>query len=151
MQTWASWRFTEMRIGIDLSLQSVLGKGSNTPPPAFASGVLSFDGNVNAGETITIGETIYTLVPALLEAYDVMLGSSASLTINNLIAAVTAGPGEGTIYGTGTVEHPDVTASAAPGVMNVTAKVAGTEGNAIVTEATTVNATWGAATLQGGA
>lgn len=119
--------------------------------PAFATGALSFNGNAADAETITIGETAYRLVTALSVAYDVLIGATASITINNLIAAITAGAGEGTVYGTGTAEHPDVTASSRPGIMDATAKVAGAAGNSIATVSTSINATWGAATLQGGA
>lgn len=118
---------------------------------AFAGGVLSFNGNAANTETVTIGVTVYRVVTVLAQAYDVLVGATASITILNLIAAITAGAGEGTTYGTDTVEHPDVTAFHTPGVMNVTAKVAGAAGNAIATTSTAVNATWGAATLQGGA
>jgi hypothetical protein len=137
-----------LSLGLSLSRPARAAAGGL---PAFASGALSFNGNVSNGEDVTIGDTVYKFVEALVFAYDVLIGATASITINNLIAAITAGAGEGTVYGTGTLEHPDVTASASPGVMNVTAKVAGVAGNAIVTESTSVNATWGAATLQGGA
>lgn len=120
-------------------------------PPAFASGALSFNGNAVDGETVTIGATVYRVVAVLSDPYDVLIGSSASLTILNLIAAIMAGAGEGTVYGTGTLAHPDVTAFSSPGIMNVTAKVEGAAGNAIVTTETMANASWGASTLQGGA
>lgn len=123
------------------------GEGAST----FATGALSFNGNAVDGETITIGATVYRYVTALAQAYDVLIGGTASQTIQNHIAAVNASAGAGTIYGNGTVQHPDVTASDSPGKMNATAKVAGAAGNAIATTSTSVNATWGAATLQGGA
>lgn len=119
--------------------------------PAFASGTLSFNGNVVDTETVTIGVTVYRFVAALVQAYDVLIGATASITINNLVAAINDSGGEGTVYGNGTSAHPDVTAASAPGVMNVTAKVAGVAGNSIATTSTSATATWGAATLQGGA
>lgn len=121
------------------------------PTAVAATGMLSFNGNVLGDEEITIGSTVYRFVNELVFAYDVLIGASASITINNLIAAVNAAAGEGTVYGTGTVEHPDVTASTTPGEMNVTAKVAGAAGNSIVTTSTSLTATWGAGTLEGGA
>lgn len=126
------------------------GLGGSTEP-AFASGALSFNGNATNAETVTIGATVYRYVTVLAQAYDVLIGGTASQTILNHIAAVNAAAGEGTVYGTGTIQHPNVTASSEPGKMNVTAKVAGAAGNAIATTSTSVNATWGAATLQGGA
>ncbi len=124
------------------------GRGHNAP--AFATGTLSFNGNVSNLETVTIGVTAYRFVTVLAVAYDVLIGGTASQTILNLIAAVNAAAGAGTVYGTGTLAHPNVTASSSPGKMIATAKVAGVAGNAIVTTSTAPNATWGAATLQGG-
>lgn len=139
------------RMGARGGFGSLGSGGGEGVQPAFASGALSFNGNAVDTETITIGATVYTLVAVLVDANDVLIGGTASITIQNLIAAITAGPGEGTVYGTGTVAHPDVTASSLPGQMIATAKVAGVAGNSIATTSTSVNATWGAATLQGGA
>lgn len=132
------------------NINRLLSTAAGGQDATFASGVLSFNGNAVDLETVTIGETVYRYVDVLAQAYDVLIGASASITINNHIAAINAEAGEGTTYGTGTVEHPDVTASTTPGDMNVTAKVAGVAGNSIVTTSTSVNATWGAATLEGG-
>lgn len=141
-----------MRIGLGIGIpRPIVGKGDTTPPAFAATGVLSFNGNAAAGESIIIGATVYLFTQALAQAYDVLLGGTASITINNLIAAVNDSGGEGTVYGNGTSAHPDVTASSEPGKMNATAKVAGAAGNTIVTQSSAPNATWGAATLQGGA
>jgi hypothetical protein len=110
-------------------------------PSAFASGTLSFFGNAVDGETVTIGAIVYRFVAVPSDTFDVQIGSSASLSIQNLVAAVNIGQSA----------HPDVTASSGPGVMNVTADVAGVAGNSIVTDTTVTGASWGAATLQGGA
>lgn len=115
-----------------------------------ATGALSWAGNAEDGETITIGATVYTFVAVLADAYDVLIGASASVSIANLIAAINHTAGEGTTYGTGTLINPDVSAATVPGIMNVTAKTVGPSGNSIVTESTVTTATWGAATLQGG-
>lgn len=140
-------------LGLGLSIPMAgAGRGTGrSGSPAFASGALSFNGNVVDAETVTIGATVYRYVTVLAQAYDVLIGGTASQTILNHIAAVNGAAGEGTVYGTGTVAHPSVTASSVPGKMNVTAKVAGPAGNAIATTSTSVTATWGAATLQGGA
>jgi hypothetical protein len=137
-----------MRASEQIIIMGAVDGGS--PDPAFASGALSFNGNALDGETVTIGSTVYRYVTVLAQAYDVLLGGTASQTIQNHIAAVNADAGAGTVYGNGTLQHPDVAAASAPGKMNVTARVAGPAGNAIVTISTSVNATWGAATLQGG-
>jgi hypothetical protein len=119
--------------------------------PAFASGVLSWDGNATDGETVTIGAVVYTFVTLVVDPYDVLIGVIASQTNLNLAAAIVAGAGAGIVYGSGTLEHPDVFAEGEPGVLNATAKVIGAAGNSIATTSTTTNATWGAATLEGGA
>ena len=77
--------------------------------------------------------------------------ASAAGAITNLIAAINGGTGSGTLYGTGTVAHTLVTASAGAGTTVVlTAKTGGTAGNAIVTTETMTNASFGAVTLTGG-
>lgn len=123
------------------------GGGSS---PTFAVGTLDFNGNVTDLDTITIGATVYRYVTVLALAYDILIGGTASQTIANSVAAVNGAAGEGTVYGTGTDAHPDVTASTVPGDMIATAKVAGAAGNLIATLSTSLTATWGAATLQGG-
>ena len=125
--------------------------GEVVAPSEFATGSLSFNGNATDGETVTIGETVYRYVILPVQAYDVLIGASASITIANHIAAVNDSGVEGVNYGTGTEAHPDVTASTVPGQMDVIAKVAGVGGNSIVTTSTSLTATWGAATLEGGA
>lgn len=121
------------------------------PIAVAATGALSFNGNAIDGETVTIGTTVYRYVSVLALAYDVLIGGTASQTIMNHIAAVNDSGTEGVNYGTGTAAHPDVTASSSPGQMIVTAMVAGIGGNSIATTSTSLTATWGAATLQGGA
>lgn len=119
---------------------------------AKASGVLTLTGNPTDGNSITIGEVTYTFRETLAEAYDVKIGADASTTIDNLILAITAGAGAGTNYGTGTVAHPDVTATAGAGdTMNVTAKEIGVAGNSIATTELGAVASWASANLGGGA
>lgn len=121
------------------------------PIAVAATGALSFNGNALDGETVTIGATVYRYVTVLALANDVLIGGTASITINNHIAAVNDSGTEGVNYGTGTSAHPDVSAASSPGQMDVTALVAGTAGNSIATTSTSLTATWGAATLEGGA
>lgn len=119
-----------------------------------AQGTLTLTGNVTADDEVTIGSITYKFVAEPAAAYDVAIAGSASDTIDNLIAAITAGEGVGTAYGTGTVAHPDVTAAAGgDDTMTVTALVKGAAGNAIgttdPTDAGDVIA-FGAAALAGG-
>jgi len=119
-----------------------------------AQGTLTLADNVTAGDEVTIGSITYKFVAEPAAAYDVAIAGSASDTIDNLIAAITAGEGVGTAYGTGTVAHPDVTAAAGQGdTMTVTALVKGAAGNAIGTTDPTDDGnviSFGAAALAGG-
>lgn len=111
---------------------------------------LTFTGAGSEGDTITIGSVTYTLRAAPVAAYDVDIGADETGTAANLVAAITAGAGEGTTYGTGTLVHPDVDASSALGVLTATALVTGTAGNAITVSEDSADASWGAANLSGG-
>lgn len=90
---------------------------------------------IRDGDTVTIGTTVYTMKAALTSpavAYEVLIGVSVSATLDNLIAAITADTGAGTLYGTGTLVHPLVTAAAGTGdTIDVTAKTKGVLGNTI--------------------
>ena len=119
-----------------------------------AQGTLTLTDNVTADDEVTIGSITYKFVAKPAAAYDVAIAGSASDTIDNLIAAITAGEGVGTAYGTGTVAHPDVTAAAGDNdTMTVTALVKGAAGNAIGTTDPTDDGdviSFGAAALAGG-
>lgn len=107
-------------------------------PTVAARGTLSFNGNVLEGETVTIGIITYTFSANPIGLYGVLIGVTASVTNLNLIGAINT-------------SHPDVGAAEAPGKCLVTAKILGTAGNAIATTSTSLTATWGAPTLEGGA
>lgn len=117
-----------------------------------ASGTLTLTGNAQDTETVTIGDVVYTFQASLVdEPNNVLVGASASDSLDNLIAAINADAGAGTLYGTGTVVHPDVLAVAGAGdTMDLTALVAGRTGNDIETTETLANGSFGDATLTGG-
>lgn len=115
-----------------------------------ASGTLTFSGTGADGDTITIGGVTYTLRATPSAAYDVDIGGTATATADNLVAAIMAGAGAGTAYGTDTVRHPDVSAANASGTVTVTALVTGTAGNSIATSESGSSASFGAAALAGG-
>lgn len=119
---------------------------------AKATGVFTATGQPADTQTVAIGGETYIFDTVLVDSPNhVLIGATAEDTLNNLIAALTAGAGEGTLYGTGTTEHPTVTAAAGAGdTMDVTAKARGTAGNSIATTDTADNMSWGAATLTGG-
>jgi hypothetical protein len=115
-----------------------------------------------AGNSIAVAEdmangawdhaTLNGGVDAVAEAADtVLVGASASDTIDNLIAAINGAAGEGSTYGTGTAVHADVAAAAGAGdTMTITAKTRGAAGNAIATTENDSNTSWGDTTLLGG-
>lgn len=117
-----------------------------------ATGVLTLTGNALNTETVTIGSTTYTFQTSLVDsANNVLIGATASDSIDNLIAALTAGAGAGTLYGTGTVANGDVTAAAGVGdTLDLTATAIGDAGNTVATTETLTNGSFGGATLSGG-
>jgi hypothetical protein len=133
---------------------TLLCLAEKTPVNAVAaSKVLTFTGNAEDGETVSIGGQSYKFQIAIGAAYDVLIGASASDTIDNLIAAINGAAGEGSTYGTGTVAHESVTAAKEDtDKLVVTAKTKGESGNSIAIAKTVANATWAddATALSGG-
>ena len=121
-----------------------------------ANQTLTLTGNVTELDTVVIGTTTYRFMNDLVPdvAYDVLKGATASDTLDNLIAAINKAAGEGSTYGTGTVAHPLVTATAGDGdTMLVTAKVKGTAYNTTPTTNPIDSGNkiaWGDATLKNG-
>jgi hypothetical protein len=116
-----------------------------------AVGVLTISSLPTNGETIVIGSTTYVFRATLGPAYDVLIGTSISATLANLIAAISAGSGEGITYGIGTVQHPDVFVERFENSQMVChANLGGIAGNDIATTTTAVGSVWSEATLTGG-
>lgn len=121
-------------------------------PDRTAAGSISADGNFADGETVTIGEDVYTFVEELTGAGDVLIATSLIQSLYNLKAAINGEAGEGTRYGTGTTAHADVTAlSPVDGAMRIVAQTAGTDGNSIALATDVENAEVSGETLEGGA
>lgn len=119
--------------------------------PTAASGVLTIGTNPVANATVTIGSTVYTFKVAASAAYEVTIGADKDESAANLNAAINAGAGAGTLYGTGTEEHPTVSSAEGAGTtLDITAKTAGAAGNSIATTETLADGSFGAATLAGG-
>lgn len=117
-----------------------------------AAGVLTLTENAAEDNTVTIGNRTYRFKATPAQIDDVDIGGTASDSIDNLIAAITNGAGEGTAYYTGTTAHTQVTAAAGTGdTMDVTALTAGAAGNSIATTDTLAGSSaFGAATLENG-
>ena len=133
---------TATRYAVDLAASAVA-----------AAGTLTLAGNAGNNETVVIGSKTYTFKTALTgAANEVLIGAAATNSIDNLIAAINAAAGAGTLYGTGTTASTQVTAAAGAGdTMVVTAIVKGTGGNSIASTETMVSGSWGGATLASGA
>ena len=118
-----------------------------------ATGTLTFTANALDTEQVVIGATTYTLQTTLVDAANnVLIGASAEDTLDNLLAAVNQEAGEGTIYGTGTVQNVSVELTDLPDAQVLaTARTPGAAGNTIVSTTTVTGASWTAATLAGGA
>lgn len=122
-----------------------------------ATGLFTLSALPAANDTVTVGTkdgtnaAVYKFVSALTAAYDVLIGADVPTTMNNLIAAIIKGTGEGTVYGTGTLANANVTAQLEPtNQMLATALTAGTAGNSIASTTTSAKGSWGGATLTGG-
>jgi hypothetical protein len=105
------------------------------------------------GDTVTIGSTVYTFKTTLSSgpavAYEVLIGVSAAVALDNLKSAINATAGAGTTYGTGTVAHTLFEATTNTNTTQlIEARLSGTLTTA-TTEAST-HLSWGAATVTGG-
>lgn len=104
-----------------------------------ASNILTITSITNLdGEVVTFNGQIYTFrttLTAPTTANEVHIGASVTTAGQNLTAAINnAGGVPGTDYGSATVANAAITASnGAAGVVNLTAIIAGTVGNAITT------------------
>lgn len=116
-----------------------------------ASQVLTTTGNAVAAETFTIGTRAYTWVSALTAAYQVLVGATGALSLQNASDAVNATPSAiGTTVGAGTAANVSASASYTSTTLTATALQSGTAGNSLVTTETMTNASWGAGTMAGG-
>jgi hypothetical protein len=134
--------------------QDLLTNVDRTGDGAHATAVLTLAANAGDAETVEVNGTTYTwdAAPLTDSANQVLIGATASDSIDNLVAAINAAAGAGTLYGTGTARHTTVTAAAGAGdTMDATARHSGTAGNAYTTSETMANGSWdGPATFSGG-
>lgn len=120
---------------------------------AAATGTITISGGVpTAADTVAVGDRTYTFVSVVAGANQVLIGVDADATGANLANAINGTGGTaGTDYSSGIIPHADVSASAVAGAVTVTAKIPGTDGNAIVLTAAADNtAVSGGGTLAGG-
>jgi hypothetical protein len=122
------------------------------PANVQATGVLTLTANAANTETVTTGTKTYTFQTVLTNVDgNVLIGATASDSLDNLIAAINLGAGSGTLYAAATTANTFVSAAAGAGdTMNATALLGGTQGNYIATTEGLANGSWGAALLTGG-
>lgn len=103
------------------------------------------------GDTTTIGSTVYRAKTTPAQAYDVALGASDAIFLDNLKLAINAsGVGDGSDYYAGTLAHPSVVATTnTDTTQKVVARATGTSANALATTATGGTLTWADTTLGG--
>lgn len=122
--------------------------------PTAATGTLTGDGtNVSDTDTVTVGGKVYTFQSSLTNVDGhVKIGASAAASLTNLSRAINKSGGvSGTDYAASTTANPYVTATNPTGTTVVlTARVAGTVGNAITTVETSTHLSFGTATLISG-
>lgn len=130
------------------------GAFSSSGPVTQAFTTLTSDAvNVAAAETVTIGAVTYTFRAAVgVTANEVKVGADAATSLANLKAAINADPaGSGVTYGSATVVHPTVAASAITATtLFMYAKVGGVAGNALASTETSAHLSFTAATFAGG-
>lgn len=123
-----------------------------------ASGFYTLSGVPANNDTFRLGTkdgivaATYTWKTTLTGAsFEVKIGANVAACLSNMVAAIIAGAGAGTAYGTGTTANFSATAVVQNGTQVLaTALLPGTAGNAIVTTEVGVNSTWSAGTLLGG-
>ena len=129
------------------------GTTGTTTAGAKATGVLTSSGVFQDGETVTLGDVIYTFKTALTGAsYEVLIGASAAASLDNIKSAVNDSGTAGTEYGLATEAHPNVTAT----TNSATAQTfeynsLGVVGNTFVTTETCDNVAFGAGVMASGA
>lgn len=154
----ATW--SEIRLRINISQAGILSivfantDGIEVGPRVASVGTLTLTANAANTETVVVNGKVYTFQTTLTDSDgNVLIGASASDSIDNLIAAINLGPGAGTLYAVSMSPNTDVSAVANEGdTMDVTALYGGTGGDAITTTETLAagGSQWGGATLSSG-
>ena len=137
----------QARYGMHFAKHTVLAQDAGGflvtyDPQTRATGAITFSGTGTANDTVTINGIVFTLKAAYAVARDVVIGATAAATAANLAAELNKAANQAL---TG------VYASVSGAVVTLTALVGGTAGNAITTTESGTGASFGGATLSGGA
>lgn len=115
----------------------------------YATAILTSDATAPEDDsTVTIGTKVYTFKTTLTASgatpYEVLIGISAAVALDNLKSAINATAGAGTTYGSGTPAHPEVTATDNTNTtQKIQARTVGITGNAIATTEVSAHLAWG--------
>lgn len=117
-----------------------------------ATSTLTFTVNPSNTQIVVLDGLVYTFQTVLTDlGGNVLIGATASDSLDNLIAAVTLGAGAGTLYAASTVIHPRITAAAGAGdTMLATSKEVGTAGNSYTASTNVTGASWSDSPMTGG-
>lgn len=124
---------------------------TNATTTLTSNGTLAADGT-----TVTLGNRTYTLKTALTAsttANEVLLGAAAADTLDNLKAAVNGSAGGGTLYGSLTTAHTQITATTNTDTTQlfVASLAPGRAGNDLAcADTTSATLTWSGTTFAGG-
>ena len=126
-----------------LELTGVIVPGSHAESVLTANTILD-------GDIVTIGSQPYRFKTEPAQAYDVALGESDAVALDNLKAAINATGTPGTEYFAGTLAHPSVVATDnAASTQKIVARVPGTAANALATTSSGATLAWPDTTLGG--
>jgi hypothetical protein len=123
---------------------------------AYAFGTLTSDATIpTAADTVTIAGKVYTFrahnTVTTVDG-DVDLGTTAAEALTNLKAAINAGSGAGTLYGSLTPANEHVVATTLTATtLKVVCKVPGKIGNFVTTTEASSHLAWGGTVLASGA
>lgn len=118
-----------------------------------AKGTLVLTSNALASSTFTLGSVVYRMVTALALENDVLIGADATETVENLRLAIIGGEGRGIVYHEDTRLNMQATAAVDEDddqQLNVSAFIAGENGNGIALAKTIAGSTVSGATLASG-
>lgn len=115
-----------------------------------ASGTITLGSNPADGDTVTIDGITFTFKTAIASTGDILIGTDASATADNLTAAFNGDDGSGSLYVAATTT-PRVIATASVGVITVYADARGSWGNSVALAKSSAAITLSGATLSGGA
>jgi hypothetical protein len=122
------------------------------PNSVSAGETLTLTGQPLDTETVTIDTKIYTFQTALTDVDgNVLIGATASDSLDNLIAAMNLAAGAGSTYAASMTAGTYTGAAGAGDTMDILATHGGSHHDGEATTQTLTNGTWGAAVTSGGA